>query len=893
MPKSHCMRLGMLGSVALIALTGAVTSAGATEIQFGDINMSLDTTVSMGMSMRTQSTDSHFLNESNGGPVDPRENGPIYGIGTAVYTTFGLSSATVHYSFNRDNFDGSINADDGKLNFDKGDLTGATLKATHDFSATWRNYKVFARATGFYDFILSDPNAGARSTYNDKAIGRIGRNYQLLDAFVSADYSFADMPLNIRVGKQVINWGESTFLLNGNNVFSPIDVAAFRRPGSEIKEALLPVAAIEGSISLPYGVSLAGYYALDWEPFKLDPAGSPFSSADVIRGTGFGGNDAGIAFVTGSPFSGNRRNCDAQSNAGMGGTAFVQTSGLVNDPLSGASAVGNNLLECSDLDGTYIAGKLNYAAPYDQFLAEQERVDKVLFLSGDGVTGATEGILSRGGSSNPDHNGDHGLKLSYYSEELGGTEFGAYYQNYSSRLPYAGLRSAANAQSTLGFFTNTNNINFPGASPIPGYANGLTGRQLNPLGCGLANPGDFGTIGVFDGNPANHTAGNDIFFATNFGFSPATIAYMKSQPVNDPGGVLTTAAASAALGSVVLYNDPTLGYANMFTMMQLNCVLSYYQSGFVSPDTGAALSASTTIQSGNGAEFLIPATDGTVYFDYPTGIDIWGGSFATTLFGWGVQGEFSYRPNAPFQVDTDSLTIASLVSSCLFDVLYGAAGPIVDGLATPDGSGVKPFCGNGQTATQNYLLNDMWTAQIGTTATFTNSEWFIDAIGADLGIFVTEVGTVYVPGVEDTWVDKIEAAGGDPTVVTQYQNIGCQGTDLPGGGILGLDVKSSSSCRPTDWSAGLVLLFRADYSNAFNSGFVVSPLVAFTWDFTGTTPAPYGNYMEDRKALNLGVSGTLNNNFTLGVNYVNYFGGHIQNRSRDLDYVSGSMSYSF
>jgi hypothetical protein len=73
----------------------------------------------------------------------------------------------------------------------------------------------------------------------------------------------------------------------------------------------------------------------------------------------------------------------------------------------------------------------------------------------------------------------------------------------------------------------------------------------------------------------------------------------------------------------------------------------------------------------------------------------------------------------------------------------------------------------------------------------------------------------------------------------------------------------------------------------------VSPLVAFSWDFTGTTPAPYGNYMEDRKALNLGVSGTLNNNLTLGVNYVNYFGGHIQNRSRDLDYVSGSMSYSF
>jgi hypothetical protein len=556
----------------------------------------------------------------------------------------------------------------------------------------------------------------------------------------------------------------------------------------------------------------------------------------------------------------------------MGGTAFVQTSGLLNNPLSGAAALGNNLLECSD--NPFV----DYATPLDQGKAEQERISKAQDLSGDGMTFATEGILTRGGDSNPDHTGDHGLKLSYYSEDLGGTEFAAYYQNYSSRLPFAGLQSAPNAKSTLGFFTNTNDINI---------IDGTAARQLNPAGCGLTNPTDFGTLGVFDGNPSNHTAANDIYFATNFGLSPTAIAFMKSHGVNDPGNVLNTAAASVTTlsgGAFNLYNDPTLGYKNMFTMMQLNCVLAYYQSGFISPD---GTLAHTTVQSSNGAEFLIPATDGQVYFDYPTGIDIWGGSFATTLFGWGVQGEFSYRPNAPFQVDTDSLTIASLVGSCLFDTLYGAAGAVVDGLATPDGSGAKPFCGNNKAQTVNYLLNDMWTAQVGTTATFTNSEWFVDAIGADLGILVTEVGTVYVPGVEDTWISN----GGANHA--QYQNIGCQGTDLPAGGIVGLDQKTSKQCRPTDWSAGLVLLFRADYNNAFNTGFVVSPLVAFSWDFVGTTPSPYGNYLEDRKAVNLGVTGTLNNNFSVGVNYVNYFGGHIENRSRDLDYVSGSVSYSF
>ena len=50
--------------------------------------------------------------------------------------------------------------------------------------------------------------------------------------------------------------------------------------------------------------------------------------------------------------------------------------------------------------------------------------------------------------------------------------------------------------------------------------------------------------------------------------------------------------------------------------------------------------------------------------------------------------------NAPFQVDTDSLTIASIVKGCNFNILFGAAGGAVAALANPDGSGVKPVCGD-------------------------------------------------------------------------------------------------------------------------------------------------------------------------------------------------------
>ncbi|MFM7738944.1 MAG: DUF1302 family protein [Planctomycetota bacterium] len=37
----------------------------------------------------------------------------------------------------------------------------------------------------------------------------------------------------------------------------------------------------------------------------------------------------------------------------------------------------------------------------------------------------------------------------------------------------------------------------------------------------------------------------------------------------------------------------------------------------------------------------------------------------------------------------------------------------------------------------------------------------------------------------------------------------------------------------------------------------------------------------------------MNNNLRVGVNYSNFFGGHINNKSSDRDFASVSASYSF
>lgn len=903
MQKSKLTRWSLKGSAAVLALAGAFTAAQAYETKFGEVAIVFDTTVSMGASVLTADVNSKFLPEANGGPVDPRAGGNVTSTDNTVgLESFGMTGQGLNvvgqnvYTDNGYNFDGSLNGDDGRLNFGGGDLIGANVKATHDIQATWQNYKLFARAIGFYDVVMNDEDAGNRSQLTDQALGDVGRNYELLDFFVSADYTVADLPVNLRVGKQVINWGESTFIQNGLNAFNPIDVAAIRRPGSEIKEALVPVNAVFASVSLPISVSLSGWYALDWEPVEIDPSGTPFSTADSIAtGSGIGGNNT-YSFVTSSPFGANRRNCNAGANSG---TRFVQTNGLLNDPTIGSR--GNDLLECGD--SPFVSNTVAYTIGQHELvrLGQLNGTGGQLDLSGDGVSAGTTGILFRGEDYQPDDSGQFGIKATWFAEELNGTEFGFYYQNYHSRLPIVNVEARpSDLTGDLGFSLNTGNTEI---------STGITSRQLNNLGCGLTSPVLAGTIAsaFIDSDPitpgfqagagagltmavASSSVANPV--TTNWGplgnpSTPGTAAYqLANTPVTDPGDLLPDAAlALAGLSGGTFTLNSTNGYKNQLAVTQLNCALTYYQSGFVNPGTGA------TVQTFDNAEFLLASRDGQVSVYYPEDIDVFGFSFNSTIGSWGIQGEATYRPDAPFQVDTDSLTIAQLVNGCTFEMLYGGAGPVVDALATPDGSGVKPFCGSGITATNGVIRNDMFTAQVGTTAQFTGSDWFIDAMGADIGTFVTEVGMVYTPGVEDTWIDNLSS--GAAAATTQYQNTGCQGTDLPGGGILGLDRKSSAQCRPTNVSAGMVMLFTWSYNNFMDSGFSVSPRIVYSYDFEGTTAAPYGNYMEDRQALNLGIDGTLNNNFKVGVSYSNFFGGHVTNKSSDRDFASVTASYSF
>ncbi|MDU1662623.1 MAG: DUF1302 domain-containing protein, partial [Stenotrophomonas maltophilia] len=157
------------------------------------------------------------------------------------------------------------------------------FKGIHDLELKYGDTGVFVRGKYWYDFELKDESREFKdiSDHNRKE-GAKSSGGQILDAFIYHNYSIADAPGSVRFGKQVVSWGESTFIGGGINSINPIDVSAFRRPGAEIKEGLIPVNMFYVSQSLTDNLSAEAFYQLEWDQTVTDNCGTFFSQPDVI-----------------------------------------------------------------------------------------------------------------------------------------------------------------------------------------------------------------------------------------------------------------------------------------------------------------------------------------------------------------------------------------------------------------------------------------------------------------------------------------------------------------------------------------------------------------------------------------------------------------------------------
>ena len=341
-----------------LAVSLASTLAGpafGVSFNVGEIEGSFDSSLSVGASWSTQNPNKNLIGSNNGG--------------------HGLSQTS----------------DDGHLNFKAGDTFSKIFKGIHDLELKYGDTGVFVRGKYWYDFKLEDEDLRFKNVSNsNRKEGAKSSGAQILDAFIYHNYNIADLPGSVRFGKQVVSWGESTFIGGGINSINPIDVSAFRRPGAEIKEGLIPVNMFYLSQSITDNLSAEGFYQLEWDQTVTDNCGTFFSQPDVIS--------------------------DGCNN----NLAVLATRNNLNNGLAARGIPANFR---SSIINTLQARGVNFGSP-------------------------DEGtIVKRGPDRDARDSGQFGLALRYMFEPLD-TEFGAYFMNYHSRAPIFSAQGAPSAAYT-------------------------------------------------------------------------------------------------------------------------------------------------------------------------------------------------------------------------------------------------------------------------------------------------------------------------------------------------------------------------------------------------------------------------------------------------------------
>ena len=334
----------VLAAVIGTVLASVAGSASALEFEFDNgTRVNWNTTLSVGSSWRAEEASKFLYAYSDASLVGRYDLPPptySWPVGTAQPGGSGVA--------------GNWAAGETALNYDQYARFSTPLKLLSDVEIKKGNYGALVRFKAWYDQALKDeevafgnqannyngarvlgptlPNCflgvGLPALFNCIPMSTPGDNrwpraklsdkgfedeqqfdgIMLLDAYVYGSFQVGETDLQLRLGNQVINWGESVFI-QGVNQINPIDVPAARRAGAELKEILLPVWAAYANWGFNFG-SLEAFYQLQWNNTSVDGCGQYFTvsgtqiSSDPGRCnsiTVVGGQNGNIATGTTSP----------------------------------------------------------------------------------------------------------------------------------------------------------------------------------------------------------------------------------------------------------------------------------------------------------------------------------------------------------------------------------------------------------------------------------------------------------------------------------------------------------------------------------------------------------------------------------------------------------------
>jgi hypothetical protein len=303
-------------STVLAAVIGTVLASyagGAAALDFEFENgarVNWNTTVSIGASFRAEEPSRWLYTRADGSLI-------------GLYTPNLIPGTPVGP---KDGLAGNHAAGDANLNFDKGDMFSAPAKIITDVEYKKGRFGALVRGKFWYDYALENNEVRVGSQGNEYNGVRPGlgpvpgylpctfpganpasclpmsppgqnlwperelsdegfedeqkfSNAMLLDAYIYGSFTVENSDVQVRLGNQVINWGESIFI-QGVNQINPIDVPAARRAGAELKEILLPVWAAYTNWGFNWG-SVEAFYQLEWNNTSVDACGTYFAATST------------------------------------------------------------------------------------------------------------------------------------------------------------------------------------------------------------------------------------------------------------------------------------------------------------------------------------------------------------------------------------------------------------------------------------------------------------------------------------------------------------------------------------------------------------------------------------------------------------------------------------
>ena len=839
--QSLSFMTGRLRAVRLLlasALLGASGASPALEFNMDvlgeNVGVVLNNTVTFGASWRLQDQASDLISK---GAINPELCSGQFQTCQGLFRNQTFPAARLAAAPGQ----GSINFDDGNLNYDRGDITQMPFKYSHDFRFKWKNYGIFVRGIGIYDhhnyddFETFSPNkitsanvgqvgrtgdAGVSNRYFDQVFGpggvvrdirnrdeakEIGLRYDLLDANFFTNIPLDDIrTLTLRVGRQTVNWGQSSVaVINSVNQAQPVNTNSLYRLGFGLLEELfVPVNMVRASTEIFGGITMEAYYQLEWEPIEIPTAGSFMSFVDI-------GTD-------------NQRN-----------TVNLAFGQAPDDPEFLGSPLDNPL---ALITGTALTAER---------LPDRDARDS----------------------------GQYGVSFKYYADNINnGTEFGAYFMNYHSKLPYVSFFStdascARAAGNAMGLDARNTSELFAACPNLPTSQLDLLGGQvplLADIGSLVAQrPGVLNEFGLIDGN------------------LPGLLNLLLPRPGEPVSSVVPFDSAKLQLEYPEDLKMFGVDFTTTFGEYSFQGELSYR------PNVPLQVALIDVAFSAFGPVLGSCHNEDVGCFGSSAGL------------GFDETGDFVLYEGNDF-TDADGNNPYADTINLVVGAVPGSARSFPSFLI-PYRGGADAIGNNAPNSyIQGWIPGKVVQYNLGATRVLgPNENW----IGADQVILIYEVAATHVTNMPD--FDELQIEG--PLTAYTHASAGADGSGADGS-RLACSTNPSCSIGPDGLRFNPYQTPRSAYADAFSWGYrivgrigyesvlpgiSIQPLFIWAHDINGNSPGPAGNFVEGRKALNLLLETRYGPSYAFTVAYNTFFGGGSNNLYRDRDNLGFFFKYQF